>query len=146
MFKFLKIRKKISSILCTNHVGKIVLCRTILCYSRFIANMGDQHLIHSQSVPVLQNHGVKKLWTRSHSDNEWKDAWKEAVLKAKNAGDPWDKYKIDESCKLEKALRYRYNALLQKWVRDEIQVKMQDKVHHHHHHHDFKQMLLLLLC
>eukprot|EP00794_Sanderia_malayensis_P009123 gene9123-10096_t len=88
--------------------------------------MEEQHLIHSQSVPILAKHG--KSWTRSHSDSDWKDTWKGAIVKAKGAKDPWAKYKISETCDTEKALRYRYNTFEKKWVRDEIEVKMQPQV------------------
>ena len=91
-------------------------------------------MIHSQSVPTLkhpqtENGSVTEAsYNRSQSDGEWKVAWKGAVIKAKEAKDPWAKYKISESCKTEKALRYRYNALEKKWVRDGIEIKMQQQV------------------
>ncbi len=88
--------------------------------------MEEKHLIHSQSVPALSTHG--RSWIRSHSDSDWKVAWKGAIVKAKEAKDPWAKYKIPELCPTEKAIRYRYNALEKKWVRDEIEVKMQNEV------------------
>ena len=92
-------------------------------------------MIHSQSVPTLkhisqtENGSVTEApYNRSQSDGEWKVTWKGAVIKAKEAKDPWAKYRISESCKTEKALRYRYNALEKKWVRDGIEIKMQQEV------------------
>ncbi len=82
-------------------------------------------LAHSQSAPLESG---KTSWLRSHSDGDWKDAWKSAVRKAREAKDLWAKQNIVESCKTEKALRYRYNAFEKRWVRDEIEVKMQSEV------------------
>lgn len=97
-------------------------------------NSESNAIIHSQSVPAFKhlqtgNGSVTEIsFNRSQSDSGWKVAWKGAVIKAKEAKDPWAKYEISESYKTEKALRYRYNALEKKWVRDEIEIKMQQKV------------------
>eukprot|EP00795_Rhopilema_esculentum_P009646 gene9646-17407_t len=80
-------------------------------------------MIHSKSVPWFQSPTIPI--NRSHSESEWKDTWKSAVLKAKERKDPWEEYNIPDSCDVERAYRYRYSALEKKWVRDEIEVKMQ---------------------
>ena len=85
-----------------------------------------RRMIHSKSVPRFQSPTIPI--TRSHSESEWKDTWKSAVLKAKERKDPWERYNIPDSCGVEKAYRYRYSALEKKWVRDEIEVKMQNEV------------------
>ncbi|XP_065055231.1 eukaryotic elongation factor 2 kinase-like [Rhopilema esculentum] len=82
-----------------------------------------RRMIHSKSVPRFQSPTIPI--NRSHSESEWKDTWKSAVLKAKERKDPWEKYNIPDSCDVERAYRYRYSALEKKWVRDEIEVKMQ---------------------
>jgi len=50
--------------------------------------------------------------------------WRQALLKAKNHTDPWDKFHLEDHV-TEKALRHRYNALKKEWVVDEVNVKMQ---------------------
>lgn len=85
-------------------------------------------MIHSKSVPKLQQLGSKVSIPRSHSESEWKGTWKTAALKAKDAKDPWMKYEIPTCCETEKALRFRYNALEKKWIQDEVEIKMQKEV------------------
>ncbi len=43
--------------------------------------------------------------------------------------DPWAVYRI-EDLPTEPCIRHRYNAYRQKWVQDEVQVKMQAEVRH----------------
>lgn len=52
--------------------------------------------------------------------------WKNAVLKVRALGDPWEKFHLD-TYKTEKARRHRYHALSQKWHVDEVLVKMEDQ-------------------
>uniref|UniRef100_A0A2P2I7I4 Eukaryotic elongation factor 2 kinase-like n=2 Tax=Hirondellea gigas TaxID=1518452 RepID=A0A2P2I7I4_9CRUS len=51
-------------------------------------------------------------------------AWKNAYNKVKAMGDPWEKFHIGEF-PTEKARRYRYKALQEKWVEDEVTIKME---------------------
>ena len=86
---------------------------------------------HSQSAPAFGKPSLSKLFKRrigSDNDSTWKNTWREALLKAKEAKDPWEEYDIVNNCQTEKAKRYRYNALTKQWVQDEIHVKMQSKV------------------
>ena len=94
-------------------------------------------MIHSKSVPRFQQTDSGIAIPRSHSDSEWKDTWKNAALRAKEAKDPWEKYDIPNCCETEKAFRYRYNALKKKWIKDEIEVKMQEEV---------KKLIYNLIC
>ena len=111
-----------------------VLLFSLHCYRMNIEDSKSSAMIHSQSVPTLKhsqtgNGSVTEAsYNRSQSDGDWKVAWKGAVIKAKEAKDPWAKYKIAEGCKTERAVRYRYNALEKKWVRDNIEIKMQQEV------------------
>lgn len=52
-------------------------------------------------------------------------AWKNAAMKARALGDPWEKFHLD-AYKTEKARRHRYNALRQTWAVDDVVVKMED--------------------
>ncbi|KAK7083840.1 Eukaryotic elongation factor 2 kinase [Halocaridina rubra] len=56
--------------------------------------------------------------------------WKNAVMKARNMGDPWEKFNLG-SYKTEKAKRHRYNALRKCWVADEVMVKMEKQPFNH---------------
>lgn len=57
-------------------------------------------------------------------------AWKNAVMKARTLGDPWEKFHLD-TYKTEKAKRHRYNAMRQNWVVDEVVVKMENEPFNH---------------
>ncbi|KAK3882577.1 hypothetical protein Pcinc_013055 [Petrolisthes cinctipes] len=57
-------------------------------------------------------------------------AWKNAVLKIRSLGDPWEKFHLN-TYKTEKARRHRYNALRQTWTADEVVVKMEPKPFNH---------------
>lgn len=52
--------------------------------------------------------------------------WRNAILKARNLGDPWKKFHLD-TYKTEKAKRHRFNALRQRWVVDDVVIKMEDR-------------------
>lgn len=53
--------------------------------------------------------------------------WSRALRKIHSMEDPWEKFNIG-ALPAEKAVRYRYNALKQKWVQDEVTVKMEEQV------------------
>ncbi|XP_042210536.1 eukaryotic elongation factor 2 kinase-like isoform X2 [Homarus americanus] len=59
-----------------------------------------------------------------------KMAWRNAVMKARALGDPWEKFHLNEY-KTEKAKRHRYNAMRQSWVVDEVMMKMEDHSFNH---------------
>lgn len=82
-------------------------------------------MIHSKSLPKCEEADTSSRINRSKSDSEWRGAWITAAMRAKDAKDPWEEYDIPSSCGTEKAYRYRYNALEKKWVKDEVEVKMQ---------------------
>ncbi|XP_068247919.1 eukaryotic elongation factor 2 kinase-like isoform X2 [Palaemon carinicauda] len=56
--------------------------------------------------------------------------WKNAIMKARNLGDPWEKFHLD-TYKTERAKRHRYNAKRQRWVVDEVAVKMEEQPFNH---------------
>ncbi|XP_064103170.1 eukaryotic elongation factor 2 kinase-like isoform X1 [Macrobrachium nipponense] len=56
--------------------------------------------------------------------------WKSAIMKARNMGDPWEKFHLD-TYKTEKAKRHRYNAKRQCWVVDEVVIKMEEDPFNH---------------
>ena len=85
-------------------------------------------MIHSKSLPKCEEADTSSRINRSKSDSEWRGAWITAAMRAKDAKDPWEEYDIPSSCGTEKAYRYRYNALEKKWVKDEVEVKMQKEV------------------
>ena len=84
----------------------------------------------SKSVPRFQTSDSSSSLPRSKSDSEWKDTWISAALRAKVAKDPWAQHDIPANCVTERAFRYRYDALEKKWLKDEIEVKMQAEVSH----------------
>ncbi|KAJ7305853.1 hypothetical protein JRQ81_010219, partial [Phrynocephalus forsythii] len=52
-----------------------------------------------------------------------REAWKNAVEKAKHMPDPWAEFHLEE-IETEHATRYRYNAVTGEWVEDEVLIKM----------------------
>ncbi|XP_066934705.1 eukaryotic elongation factor 2 kinase-like isoform X2 [Clytia hemisphaerica] len=81
------------------------------------------------ALPSLLNFWTKKktLSKTISCPNSQKSHWLEAVQKAKNIDDPWEKYDIIGRCPTERAKRFRYNALKKKWVQDEVLVKMENE-------------------
>ena len=59
-------------------------------------------------------------------------SWKTALEKAKHMPDPWEKFHIDDSCPVEKAVRHRYNAVNKSWIQDDVQVKIENVVSSFH--------------
>lgn len=63
----------------------------------------------------------------TNNSTRWKQLWKRAMVKATTSGDPW-------ACEgfgalpVEVATRYRFDTRNRKWVVDQVQVKMQQKV------------------
>lgn len=53
--------------------------------------------------------------------------WQRAFRKIRMLKDPWIDYHIEKYPK-EIAIRHRYNALKKKWSKDEVEIKMEDKV------------------
>ncbi|CAL1279106.1 unnamed protein product [Larinioides sclopetarius] len=62
-----------------------------------------------------QNGSMKSLLTRNH--------WKEAAKKALHLGDPWEEFHL-EQLETEVVSRYRFNAIRQTWIKDEVLVKI----------------------
>ncbi|CAG0922754.1 unnamed protein product, partial [Notodromas monacha] len=58
---------------------------------------------------------------RTYSTREY---WRKAAAKARALGDPWEKFHLNDY-PVEKAKRYRYNALKKIWVEDDVVVKME---------------------
>ena len=99
--------------------------------SLFFNDLGSEvHaiMIHSKSLPRCDEVAASSSIARSKSDSEWKGTWITAAMRAKGVKDPWEQYNIPTSCGTERAFRYRYNALEKKWVKDEVEVKMQKEV------------------
>ncbi|KAG7227718.1 hypothetical protein INR49_029481 [Caranx melampygus] len=53
----------------------------------------------------------------------YKDAWKNAIQKAKARPDPWAEFHL-EDIETEPCIRYRYNAITGEWAQDQIHIKM----------------------
>jgi hypothetical protein len=64
---------------------------------------------------------VKAGYTRAHNH------WITAIKKAKDMSDPWAVFHI-EDITTETCIRHRYNPHRKMWTKDEVQVKMMDKV------------------
>ncbi|GIX90883.1 hypothetical protein CEXT_111671 [Caerostris extrusa] len=62
-----------------------------------------------------QNDSGKSFLTRNH--------WKEAAKKALHLSDPWEEFHL-EQLETEVVCRYRFNAIRQTWVQDEVLVKI----------------------
>ena len=56
-----------------------------------------------------------------------KSHWFKALRKARSMEDPWEKFHL-EDLKTERAVRHRYTALKKCWSKDEVYVKMDEKV------------------
>lgn len=92
----------------------------------------DDHFI----CPILDDnareicHYLKNLvYTRQLSNSlpktnfVFKDAWKNAIEKAKAMPDPWAQFHL-EDIKTEPCIRYRYNAVTGEWAQDQVHIKM----------------------
>ena len=53
--------------------------------------------------------------------------WMRALRKIPNIEDPWKQFHLTD-LKTEKAVRHRYNALKKRWIKDDVQVKMESEV------------------
>lgn len=53
--------------------------------------------------------------------------WKEAAKKALHLSDPWEEFHL-EQLETEVVHRYRFNALRQTWIKDEVLVKIAKEV------------------
>ncbi|XP_035514718.1 eukaryotic elongation factor 2 kinase isoform X3 [Morone saxatilis] len=92
----------------------------------------DNHFI----CPILDDsakevcHYLKNLvYTRQLSNSlpktnfMFKDAWKNAIEKAKAMPDPWAQFHLEE-IQTEACIRYRYNAVTGEWNQDQVHIKM----------------------
>ncbi|XP_032359033.1 eukaryotic elongation factor 2 kinase isoform X6 [Etheostoma spectabile] len=52
-----------------------------------------------------------------------RDHWKNAIEKAKARPDPWAEFHL-EDIETEPCIRYRYNAITEEWVKDQVHIKM----------------------
>ncbi|XP_051273353.1 eukaryotic elongation factor 2 kinase isoform X2 [Dicentrarchus labrax] len=52
-----------------------------------------------------------------------RDAWKNAIEKAKAMPDPWAQFHLEE-IQTEACIRYRYNAVTGEWAQDQVHIKM----------------------
>ncbi|XP_035514710.1 eukaryotic elongation factor 2 kinase isoform X2 [Morone saxatilis] len=52
-----------------------------------------------------------------------RDAWKNAIEKAKAMPDPWAQFHLEE-IQTEACIRYRYNAVTGEWNQDQVHIKM----------------------
>lgn len=86
----------------------------------------------SRFFSVVYRAGLKRRREKKDVDKKLmaRMAWKNAVLKARALGDPWEKFHLD-TYKTEKAKRHRYNAMRQTWVVDEVVVKMENHSFNH---------------
>lgn len=92
----------------------------------------DQHKDVTTDVLVKQTNSVNPKVAKDDKKSPPKLqhhlSWQNALKKAKNLPDPWEKFHIDDSCPTEVAIRHRYNALKKNWVQDEVRVKMESLV------------------
>uniref|UniRef100_A0A8C9XE45 Eukaryotic elongation factor 2 kinase n=1 Tax=Sander lucioperca TaxID=283035 RepID=A0A8C9XE45_SANLU len=60
----------------------------------------------------------------SHGEHiHFKEHWKHAIEKAKAMPDPWAEFHL-EDIETEPCIRYRYNAITEEWVKDQVHIKM----------------------
>ncbi|XP_031171087.1 eukaryotic elongation factor 2 kinase isoform X6 [Sander lucioperca] len=52
-----------------------------------------------------------------------REHWKHAIEKAKAMPDPWAEFHL-EDIETEPCIRYRYNAITEEWVKDQVHIKM----------------------
>jgi len=77
-----------------------------------------------KKVPSVPSPSHQKL---SRTTSKPRGQWLGALKKTKSMEDPWEKHNIIENCKTERAKRFRFNALKNKWVKDLVLVKMQEE-------------------
>ncbi|XP_004692137.1 PREDICTED: eukaryotic elongation factor 2 kinase [Condylura cristata] len=53
----------------------------------------------------------------------FKEAWKQAIEKAKHMPDPWAEFHLEDVA-TERATRHRYSAVTREWLEDEVLIKM----------------------
>ncbi|XP_031171088.1 eukaryotic elongation factor 2 kinase isoform X7 [Sander lucioperca] len=53
----------------------------------------------------------------------FREHWKHAIEKAKAMPDPWAEFHL-EDIETEPCIRYRYNAITEEWVKDQVHIKM----------------------
>lgn len=58
--------------------------------------------------------------------------WRDAAKKALHMADPWEEFHL-EKLETEVVCRYRFNALRQSWVKDEVLVKIAKEVNNFFH-------------
>ena len=88
-------------------------------------------VIDTEEKPVSSSSGDNKSnKTRSGHRPKLEShlSWRDALQKARNMPDPWEKFHIDDSCPTEVAIRHRFNALKNSWVKDEVRIKMESLV------------------
>ncbi|XP_053550761.1 eukaryotic elongation factor 2 kinase isoform X2 [Bombina bombina] len=87
----------------------------------------DPDLHHEKNKKNARFHSklVKQVDYGSSSSprNSFKEAWKHAILKAKQMPDPWAEFHL-EDIETEHAIRHRYSAVSGRWVQDEVHIKM----------------------
>jgi len=76
------------------------------------------------AIPKSSSNGQRLLRLDSGLSMSPRDRWKQAVRQVRTLSDPWAKFSIDKM-PIENAKRHRYNALLKKWVIDDVIVQME---------------------
>uniref|UniRef100_A0A8D0CR72 Eukaryotic elongation factor 2 kinase n=1 Tax=Sander lucioperca TaxID=283035 RepID=A0A8D0CR72_SANLU len=84
---------------------------------------------HSPNLFVKQNfhflslHKITFCQLISHVCSLRQEHWKHAIEKAKAMPDPWAEFHL-EDIETEPCIRYRYNAITEEWVKDQVHIKM----------------------
>lgn len=82
----------------------------------------SNNLHNSKQNEVSSLHGIEKL-NNCDKSRQTRLHWKEAAKKALRLSDPWAQFHLEE-LETEVVCRYRFNAIRQTWVTDEVLVKI----------------------
>uniref|UniRef100_A0A8D0CR78 Eukaryotic elongation factor 2 kinase n=1 Tax=Sander lucioperca TaxID=283035 RepID=A0A8D0CR78_SANLU len=81
------------------------------------------NLFVKQNFHFLSLHKITFCQLISHVCSLRQEHWKHAIEKAKAMPDPWAEFHL-EDIETEPCIRYRYNAITEEWVKDQVHIKM----------------------
>uniref|UniRef100_A0A8C9XIF5 Eukaryotic elongation factor 2 kinase n=1 Tax=Sander lucioperca TaxID=283035 RepID=A0A8C9XIF5_SANLU len=77
----------------------------------------------ADSMQILSRTKGSCLMQKLHVCSLRQEHWKHAIEKAKAMPDPWAEFHL-EDIETEPCIRYRYNAITEEWVKDQVHIKM----------------------
>ncbi|XP_036134651.1 eukaryotic elongation factor 2 kinase isoform X7 [Molossus molossus] len=96
----------------------------------FICPLTDDPGAHQNGSPSVNNYCSNLVKREQYSFSaspggsfNFKEAWKQAIEKAKHMPDPWAEFHL-EDIPAEYATRHRYNAVTGQWLEDDVLIKM----------------------